>query len=447
MSDKFTKEEWATCIKVLEVLKDDPFDNPDNQTFKSLFTKIYKKVKKQNRTSDKAEHLAEDVALLKKSAIAQTALQHETKQKSVEVVTTTRLNKPRNCYSCYAPYQEVHFFYHRLCPSCARLNYQARDCSVDLNGYNVILTGGRVKVGYATALFLLRNGANLMVTTRFPGLAYEQFTKEPDFEQWKNRLSLYGLDLRNLEQTHAFIAHYKTKYDSLDILVNNAAQTIKYTPEYYQPLIAKEQQCLLQGTQVSLIENTTPVHQEEMPLLAGNTFSEVPLNRFGQPIDEREKNSWNSKLEEIGLQELVEVNLINHIAPYYLISGLKSWFMKSENFHKSIVNVTSVEGQFSYSNKNEFHPHTNMTKAALNMLTRTSAADFAKDDIYMNSVDVGWISTGAHEEKRKRLFDKAKVPPLDSIDGAARIMQPIQLACMETPVYGKLFKNYVEVDW
>lgn len=122
-------------------------------------------------------------------------------------------------------------------------------------------------------------------------------------------------------------------------------------------------------------------------------------------------------------------------------------FLNSAFKHQQIINVTSVEGQFSYSNKTEFHPHTNMTKAALNMMTKTSAGDFATDQIYMNIVDVGWISTGANEEKRKRLFNEGRIPPLDSHDGACRIMQPILLAEQGTPVFGKLFKNYKEVNW
>jgi len=213
-------------------------------------------------------------------------------------------------------------------------------------------------------------------------------------------------------------------------------------------LIKNEDTLLESITNKKLIANTTSVGDQDLVLLEGGVArNEMTLNRFGQPIDYRDKNSWNSTLEEIDLRELVEVNLINQIAPYHLISNLKDWFIRSPFTHKSIINVTSVEGQFSYSNKTKFHPHTNMTKAALNMMTRTSAQEFKEDNIYMNSVDVGWISTGANEEKRKRLFEMGKVPPLDSVDGASRIYQPIVAAEQGTPVFGKLFKNFKEVNW
>ena len=103
---------------------------------------------------------------------------------------------------------------------------------------------------------------------------------------------------------------------------------------------------------------------------------ELKLNRFGQPVDLRDKNSWNATLEEVSMYELVEVNLINQISPYFLIKELTP-LMKASTFkEKFIVNVTSSEGQFSYQNKTMYHPHTNMTKAALNMLTRTSAKEY-----------------------------------------------------------------------
>jgi len=242
---------------------------------------------------------------------------------------------------------------------------------VDLKGRNVIITGGRVKVGYATALMFLRNGANLVVTTRFPALSLEEFKKENDYELWKERLTLYGLDLRNIRAVEDFVLFYKKEHKSLDVLVNNAAQTIKYTDEYYQPLIKNEQKLLLtEGKEKKLIANSTPICNETKALEYKNSNIEPSsLNRFGQPIDFREKNSWNSTLTEISTHELLEVNLINHISPYLLIKELTPLFKASSFEEKFIINVSSSEGQFSYVSKTIYHPHTNMTKAALNMLT------------------------------------------------------------------------------
>jgi len=310
----------------------------------------------------------------------------------------------------------------------------------------VILTGGRVKVGYATALKFLRNNAELTVTTRFPAIAYEQFQKEHDFEEWKNRLTVYGLDLRNLEALGQFIDFYFGKNDTLDILINNAAQTIQYNANYYASLLDNERK-LLQNQETPITPNKTNWIANEQ--IEDKVIKQVvDLNRFGQPVDERLKNSWNSTLEEIDMRELLEVNLINQISPYILIKELSPLMRKSTFDSKFIINVTSSEGQFSYSNKTIFHPHTNMTKAALNMLTRTSGQDYARQNIFMNCVDVGWISTGAAEHLRKKQFNEGYIPPLDSVDGAARILHPIYEKIENNITFiGKLIKNYRIEDW
>jgi NAD(P)-dependent dehydrogenase (short-subunit alcohol dehydrogenase family) len=311
-----------------------------------------------------------------------------------------------------------------------------------------VITGGRVKIGYATALKCLKAGAKVLISTRFPALAWAQFAEEPDFDIWKKNLTLYGLDLRNLNAVHQFTEYCKQNLPYLDILINNAAQTIKYPAEYYQPFIQKENLLLQQFQNPHLLGNQTPISAKQAHLLAAAQPNELKINRFGQPVDFREKNSWNATLTEIGLEELLEVNLINHISPYLLISELSGLMMQSIHNQHFIINVTSSEGQFSYANKTIHHPHTNMTKAALNMLTRTSAAEYVEKQIYMNSVDVGWISTGAHEAKRQKLFDTLKIPPLDSVDGAMRILHPIlEIQKGHLELFGKLLKNYQMVEW
>src|SRR5690606_6404628 len=240
-----------------------------------------------------------------------------------------------------------------------------------------------------------------------------------------------------------------TTFGSLDMLINNAAQTIRYPAEYYMPLVRQEQAYLEKHREVlNLIANKTPVTQELKTLEYGqNESTEVQLNRFGQPIDFREKTSWNSNLDEISLHELIEVNLINQLAPYYLVKELKPALLKSAFREKFIINVTSSEGMFSYTAKTSFHPHTNMTKAALNMMTRTSAGELAEDNIYMSSVDVGWISTGARESLRKEQFEKGYIPPLDPVDGASRILHPIISGINGDPFFGILLKNYKVSFW
>jgi len=449
----FTPQEWETCLKVLESLKENPFENPDNQRFKTIITSIHKKAKKETRKSEYEVKKQEDIAKMQQTTIISNAQDNTTfytHQETQSEQTFQNLHIPRNCYACGKEYNELHFFYHKLCPSCAILNYNYRQLEPDFEGYQVVLTGGRVKIGYATALKFLRAKAKVLMTTRFPAIALEQLGKEPDFEVWKNNVIVYGLDLRNVKGVYEFTTYCKQHFAAIDILINNAAQTIKYTPEYYQPLIEQEQKQLIALKNPHLLPNPTPIHSDFNPELLPQFVEKesISLNRFGQPVDHRDKNSWNSTLEEISLEELLEVNFINHISPYLLISELKPLMQQSSHKEQFIINVTSSEGQFSYANKTIHHPHTNMTKAALNMLTRTSAADFAQNNIYMNAVDVGWISTGAHEEKRNKLFENLQIPPLDSVDGAMRIIQPIlEVKNGHSELYGKLFKNYEIVEW
>lgn len=452
----FTNTEWENCIKVLEALKSDPLNNPDNQTFKTLIAGIYKTAKKQinaTRTEagrPRAQKRLDDKVKIKQTTIIANALSVTTDfwHQNTEAKSFEPLSQARQCYCCKQNYKQLHFFYHKLCPECATENYERRQHSLDLSNHRVVITGGRVKIGYATALKCLRAGAEVLVTSRFPGITLSQFEKESDYEDWKRELTVYGLDLRHLPSVQTFVNYVNAHFNGLELLINNAAQTIKYTGDYYAPLLQQEKQALLNSTASNFFPNTIPVTLDTLSLPELDKHIPVALNRFNQPIDERDKNSWNASLHEVELEELLEVNLINHISPYLLISGLKSLFLKSEQAQRFILNITSSEGQFSYPNKTAHHPHTNMTKAALNMLTRTSAQEFIKDHIYMNAVDVGWISTGANEAKRQRLFDQLMIPPLDSVDGAARIFHPIiEIKNGNTELYGKLLKNYKIVDW
>lgn len=451
MQYKFSEHEWQACLKVLSSLKDNPFENPDNLQFKTLVTSIYKKAKKQNKKELHTGKQVADAALLNSTGIVANAREITTQFAHAESENTQiqQLQKPRTCYSCGDSFTQLHFFYHKLCPACAAVNYGWRSRQHNFANYNVIITGGRVKIGYATVLKFLRSGANVILTTRFPALALQQLQAEGDYEQWKNKLTVYGLDLRNLKAVEDFIVHCNNHLGSVDILINNAAQTIKYPTDYYKPLMVKENALLLKNNTAKLQPNKTPLlYRQDSLLLPGLPDAEAPVNRFGQPVDTRDKNSWNSTLTEIELEELLEVNLINHISPYRLISGLKSLMVKSSLAERFVINVTSSEGQFSYPGKTIFHPHTNMTKAALNMLTRTSAPEFIKDSIFMTAVDVGWISTGANETKRARQFADLKIPPLDPLDGATRIVHPIaEVINGDKTLFGVLLKNYKVANW
>jgi len=444
----FTEEEWNTCIKVLHALKNNPTKNPNNLLFGTLVKKITKAVKKQFSTKEKNKKLILEV--IKKSKIAQNAILNKSfygnESKNLKPYFT-EIKSFKNCYSCNSSYNKIHSFYHRLCPKCANINFRKRSVELNLSNRNIILTGGRVKVGFATALKLLRCNANLTVTTRFPAIALNTFQNEKDYSKWKDNLIIYGLDLRIIKEVEKFINYYKNNNDSLDILINNAAQTIKYDKEYYTPLENFESKLLLENNNSKIVNKKVLESQliEKRSVLLSD---QKVVNRFGQPIDLRSKNSWNSSLSEIDILELIEVNLINQISPFILIKELTPLLKKSKSENKFIINVTSSEGQFSYKNKTKYHPHTNMTKASLNMLTRTIANDYAVDNIYVNSVDVGWISTGAIEPLREKQFEKGYIPPLDSVDGASRILHPIhEKEINQIDLVGKLLKNYQIEEW
>jgi len=356
--------------------------------------------------------------------------------------------KPQLCHICGISFYERHFFYDRLCPRCADLNYAKRVQTADLTGKIALVTGARIKIGYAVALRLLRAGAQVIGVTRFPRDAARRYTAEPDFAVWRDRLHLYALNLCYTPGVEAFAKHLCAAYPQLDILINNAAQTVRRLPEYYAHLIADEMLPIAElpapiGALVQPPDAYTTADTGFPFLLTGGEASDLALDRDGQPLDNRTVNSWTLKLEAVTLPEVLEVQLINVTAPYVLISQLKALMMRGAGI-KHIVNVSAVEGQFKQS-KRGIHPHTNMAKAALNMLTHTAASDFAESGIFMNSVDPGWVSNqapAADDEAHRR---QDALLPLDMQDAAARICDPVFSG--SAGEYGHLLKNYGIVPW
>lgn len=445
----FSPEEWKSCLKVLSILKDDPNKVPDLEQVKGLVSRIYKSARRERRKESDVQRKQEDLA-----AKQQSYMFHYQTGKPEEYIPSGEdsllLNKSTGCYACGLRFHEIHAFYHRLCPDCATLHASKRHQRADLSGRVAVVTGGRIKVGFATALKLLRDGATVIVTTRFPNSALRAFSEENDFDTWKERLVLYGLDLRNLKSLDAFVDYLFSHFEALDILVNNAAQTIRYDADYYRQLLHREEESgRLTAADSGMIKQGCELSDSNMPLLPGTDPAPVlKTDIFNEPLDERAHNSWTATLSEVSTTELLEVNVINNIAPFILNSRLKPLLEKSAFPTRFIINVTSSEGQFSYSRKTIFHPHTNMTKAAVNMMTRTSAEDFAGSGILMNSVDVGWVSTGNPIEKKQRLAEQGHVMPLDIHDAASRIYDPVASALnTELRLWGKLFKNYKIVDW
>ena len=354
-----------------------------------------------------------------------------------------------HCYICKDNYRELHFFYDALCPPCAELNWNKRTPSADLSCRVALVTGARVKIGFHAALMLLRSGAHVVVTTRFPSNAHDRYEAEEDYAEWSDRLEIFGIDLRHTPSVETFAKHLDGHLPRLDFIINNACQTVRRPPGFYDHLMAGESKdnTALIGMQDSAQMSQLALLQEDHDR-SPHLFPKGELDADLQQVDNREINSWRLPLAAVSAVELLEVQLVNAVAPFILNARLKSLMLRHPSSDKHIVNVSAVEGQFSRHLKTDKHPHTNMAKAALNMMTRTSAADYVQDGIHMNSVDTGWITDEdpivIAERKQREGFH----PPLDIVDGAARIVDPIFDGINSGKhMWGAFLKDYKPTAW
>jgi NAD(P)-dependent dehydrogenase (short-subunit alcohol dehydrogenase family) len=398
-----------------------------------------------------------------------------------------RLNQERDCYVCKQPFSKVHRYYDSMCEPCGDFNYAKREQSADLGGHFALVTGARVKIGYQASLKLLRAGAHVVVTTRFPIDAADRYSQEPDFASFRDRLQIHGLDLRHSPSVELFTKFLAERLPRLDYIINNACQTVRRPAGFFEHLLAREAESIA-GLPPDLravltghdelrrrLEGSSAPAPGALPASAGHHAAEglvhsaalsqrryldedyrggealFPANRFDedrQQVDLREMNSWRLRLHEVETPELLEVQLVNAIAPYILNARLKPLMVRTAGAHKHIVNVSAMEGQFYRATKTDKHPHTNMAKAALNMMTRTSAPDFVKDGIHMNAVDTGWVTDEDPAVHAARKAEAGFSPPLDIIDGAARIVDPVFAGRITgAHVWGQFLKDYKPAPW
>jgi NAD(P)-dependent dehydrogenase (short-subunit alcohol dehydrogenase family) len=394
------------------------------------------------------------------------------------------LEKARHCYVCKAEFRRLHHFYDSMCEVCGDENYAKRFQTCDLRGRVALITGARVKIGFQAGLMLLRAGARLIVTTRFPHDAVLRYAKEADFEAWRHRLHIHGLDLRHAPSVELFTHLIQEQHSRLDVIINNAAQTVRRPPGFYRHLqevetrdVPAELKPLLEGHRTITAElrglsagsSLAPSWQGSDPGVGIHSsaalsmlpythekmtaqdylFPEGKLDADLQQVDLRAVNTWRLTLSEVATAEMLEVHLVNAVAPFILNGKLKPLMLRDRSTAGHVVNVSAMEGSFSRKTKTDKHPHTNMAKAALNMMTLTSAIDYAASNIFMNAVDTGWVTDedpALHADRKREELDFQ--PPLDIVDGAARVIDPVFNAVRTgVNVYGKFLKDYRETPW
>ena len=475
-------DELATCLRVLDQAAALHDSHPDSIAVQRAVGHMFKKFKQRRRIAAREAVAAADRAVVAATATGSPSrIDDETA--GIPLSTNTvgdaagTLLRARPCYICKQRYTHVDRFYHQLCPDCAARSHAKRDARTDLSGRRALLTGGRAKIGMYIALRLLRDGAHTTITTRFPNDAIRRFTAQPDSAQWLHRLRIVGIDLRDPAQVVA-LADDVAAQGPLDIIINNAAQTVRRTAGAYAALVDAESAPLPAGERPDTITfgATTQAHPNaltasldampmsvpatisaadvtDLALVAGSATPDriahgIAIDAGGLVPDLAHTNSWVQTVAEVDATELLEVQLCNSTAPFILISRLRPALAASTARRKYVVNVSAMEGVFARGYKGPGHPHTNMAKAALNMLTRTSAREmFDTDRILMTAVDTGWITDERPHYMKIRLAEEGFHAPLDLVDGAARVYDPIIRGENGTDLFGCFLKDYEPSNW
>lgn len=363
----------------------------------------------------------------------------------------------KGCYCCRDAEAARHRVYPLLCEDCGAENLARRESRTDLSGVVALVTGARIKIGYHTALRLLRRGARVVATTRFPLSAIESFEAEPDASRWRDRLLVRGLDLVRVDLLGDFVERLRDEVGHLDLLVNNAAQTVVDPVGLWGQWEHETGLGRSLATGPGVVPASLTGLVPEAPALPGPSVP--PVDMAHGPVAPTTGSAplapgptggvvagddWVKRSADVSLTDLLTVQIVNVTAPYLLAVGLRDLLVSSPHRHRFVVNVSSLEGKFSVRRKSPAHPHTNMAKAALNMMTKTLAGEYRKDRILTYSIDPGWVS---HQFPPGRRTPPGPLP-LTFADAAARITQPLDdWRDADRPPTGVFLKDYRETDW
>src|SRR5690606_94743 len=255
--------------------------------------------------------------------------QHDPRNNASDALPHQESPELLHCYVCKRKYTQIHHFYDQMCPSCAELNFFKRTESADLRGRVALLTGGRVKIGYQAGLKLLRAGAELIVTTRFPRDSAARYAAEPDFGEWSHRLEVFGLDLRHTPSVEAFCAQLLATRPRLDFIINNACQTVRRPPAFYAHMMEGERALQAQSSSdarqlVNATHAGSSAELSQVALLPEGLLGQSHLSPAGrldqdlQQVDLRGRNSWRLQMHEVPTVELLETQLVNAVAPFII---------------------------------------------------------------------------------------------------------------------------------
>ncbi|GAA1398590.1 SDR family NAD(P)-dependent oxidoreductase [Luteococcus peritonei] len=471
--------ELERAFALLEQLGELEPDHPQQLQMRQAVNRMNRQIRARRRRQARQPVIDADRAVLERTATG-SPLRIDDETRGIPLTSSApgavagHLAEPRDCYICKQAYTQVDAFYHWLCPECAAENHARRDQRTDLRGRRALLTGGRAKIGMYIALRLLRDGAHLTITTRFPHDAARRFAAMPDAADWLDRLEIVGIDLRDPGQVVA-LADQVAAAGPLDILINNAAQTVRRSPGAYTHLVEGERTPLPTDRplpRISSFERISEAHPAALAgigteaglarsaaetvaqaLEAGHASLErhlagTAIDAGGLLPDLARSNSWTKTVEQVDPLEMLEVQLCNATAPFLLVSRLRGAMRSSSFERRYVVNVSAMEGQFARRYKGAGHPHTNMAKAALNMLTRTSGEEMYRTDrILMTAVDTGWITDERPHEDKLRIASEGWHAPLDLVDGAARVYDPIVQGEGGNELYGVFLKDYRPHPW